>query len=112
LLPLDVAKELTFTGRVLSGTEAHALGLVTHVHAQPLENARELAAEIAVRSPDAVAAAKFLLQQAWDGSERAALAAERRWQRRMMGSKNQRIAVQRNLKDGDLPYGPRRVRGG
>jgi enoyl-CoA hydratase/carnithine racemase len=29
LLPIDVAKELTFTGRVVSGTEAARLGLVT-----------------------------------------------------------------------------------
>ena len=29
LVPLDVAKELTFTGRILSGTEAKQLGLVT-----------------------------------------------------------------------------------
>ena len=31
LVPLDVAKELTFTGRILTGVEAKALGLVTHV---------------------------------------------------------------------------------
>jgi enoyl-CoA hydratase/carnithine racemase len=29
LLRIDVAKELTFTGRVVSGTEAARLGLVT-----------------------------------------------------------------------------------
>jgi len=109
LLPLDVAKELTFTGRVLSGTDAHALGLVTHVSSQPMELARALAAEIGVRSPDAVAAAKLLLQTAWSGSERGALAAERRWQRRLLGSKNQRIAVKRNLEKSDVPYLARRL---
>ena len=31
LVPIDVAKELAMTGRILSGTEAHALRLVTHV---------------------------------------------------------------------------------
>jgi enoyl-CoA hydratase/carnithine racemase len=29
LLPIDVAKELTFTGRIVSGSQGLALGLVT-----------------------------------------------------------------------------------
>jgi enoyl-CoA hydratase/carnithine racemase len=110
LVPLDVAKELTLTGRVISGVEALALGLVTHVTPQPLDDARRLAAEIATRSPDAVAAAKFLLQEAWDASEAGALAAERRWQRRVIGKTNQRIAVKRNLETTPPPYAPRQVR--
>src|SRR3954449_7801921 len=43
LVPIDVAKELTFTARVLSGVEAAELGLVTHVADDPLAAARELA---------------------------------------------------------------------
>jgi enoyl-CoA hydratase/carnithine racemase len=109
LVPLDVAKELAMTGRVLSGTEAHALGLLTHVAGDPLAHARALAAEVATRSPDAIAAAKLLLQEAWGGTERTALAAERRWQRRLIGKRNQRIAVARNLEKKDVPYGPRRL---
>lgn len=97
LVRIDVAKELAMTGRVISGSEAHVLGLVTHVADAPLEHARALAAEIATRSPDAVAAAKCLLQEAWHGSEDEALAAERRWQRDVIGGRNQRIAVQRNV---------------
>lgn len=109
LVPVDVAKELSMTGRILSGTEAHALGLVTHLAAQPLEYATRLAAEFATRSPDAVAAAKFLMQDAYSSAESGALAAERRWQRKLIGSRNQRIAVQRNLEKKDLPFGPRRI---
>lgn len=93
LVALDVAKELTMTARVISGVEAHALGLVTHLSDDPLADALALATEISERSPDAVAAAKFLLQTAWSGSEPEALAAERRWQRRVIGRRNQRIAV-------------------
>lgn len=81
LVPLDVARELTMTARVVSGAEAHRLGLVTHVGDEPLEAALALADEIAAQPRAAVAAAKFLLQSAWPRSERAALAAERRWQR-------------------------------
>lgn len=109
LVPVDVAKELAMTGRVLSGEEARALGLVTHVSGQPLEHAEKLVAELQTRSPDAVAAAKFLMQDAYGTGESNALAAERRWQRRLLGSRNQRIAVARNLEKKDLPYGPRRV---
>jgi enoyl-CoA hydratase/carnithine racemase len=108
LLPIDVAKELTFSGRILSGTEAQRLGLVTHVADDPLVRARELAAEFAVRSPDAVAAAKFLLQEAWSARESFAAAAERRWQRRLLGFANQRISVARQLHRSAQPFKPRR----
>ncbi len=109
LVPLDLAKELSMTGRIISGAEAHELGLVTHLADDPLDAAHKLAAEIETRSPDAVAAAKFLMQQAWSTGETGALAAERRWQRQLLGKRNQRIAVARNLEKKDLPYGPRRI---
>jgi enoyl-CoA hydratase/carnithine racemase len=109
LVGIDVAKELAMTGRVLTGIEAHPLGLVTHVSESLLDHAQALAEEIATRSPDAVAAAKFLLQEAWHGSERRALAAERKWQRRVIGRGNQRIAIKRNLEKSEQPYLPRRL---
>jgi enoyl-CoA hydratase/carnithine racemase len=109
LVPLDLAKELSMTGRIISGAEAHELGLVSHLSDDPLDAAHKLAAEIETRSPDAVAAAKFLMQQAWSTGETGALAAERRWQRQLLGKRNQRIAMARNLEQKDLPYGPRRI---
>src|SRR5438045_2042965 len=57
LVGIDVAKELCFTSRVLSGADAHALGLVTEVAPDPFERAKQLALEIMTRSPDAVASA-------------------------------------------------------
>src|SRR5436189_96104 len=54
LVPIDVAKELTFTARRLSGEDATEIGLVTHVAQDPLAAAQKLATEIAGRSPDAV----------------------------------------------------------
>lgn len=113
LVGIDVAKELALTGRVVTGVEARELGLVTRVAAAPLEAARALAAEIATRSPDAVAAAKFLLQENWLAPEADALGAERRWQRRVIGRRNQRIAVRRNsVPDGEAlpPFAPRGVK--
>jgi enoyl-CoA hydratase/carnithine racemase len=93
LLPLDVAKELTFTGRVVSGADAGDLGLVTHVVDQPLAAARDLAKEIAGRSPDAVRAAKRLYEHSWHEGGRAALELESELQFGLIGSPNQMAAV-------------------
>jgi enoyl-CoA hydratase/carnithine racemase len=109
LLPLDVAKELTMTGRILDAAAARAAGLVTHVSEDPLAHASRLAAEVAAHSPDAVAAGKLLLQEAWGATERASLAAERRWQRRVVGGKNQRTAIRNNQKRESAPFAPRRL---
>src|SRR5512135_1304880 len=62
LVRLDVAKELTFTGRIVSGTEAVALGLATRLDDDPRQAAFALAAEIATKSPDAIRAGKRLLE--------------------------------------------------
>ena len=112
LVPIDVAKELTMTGRVLSGVQARAAGLVTHVDSEPMALARHVAREIESRSPDAVAAGKFLLQDAWCASESKSLASERKWQRRVVGGKDQRLAVRQNRQKAEgaaTPFGPRRV---
>jgi len=109
LLPIDIAKELTMTGRVISGEEALALNLVTHVVDDPLAAARKLAEEIATRSPDSVAAGKFLFQESWTANRHGAERAERLWQRRLLGFANFRISVQRNQTQNDAPFKPRRL---
>jgi enoyl-CoA hydratase/carnithine racemase len=93
LVRIDVAKELTYTGRVFDGTEAAQLGVVTRVVADPLAAARELAAEIAGRSPDAVRAAKRLFDESWTGSAEQTLALEAQLQIGLIGSPNQLAAV-------------------
>jgi enoyl-CoA hydratase/carnithine racemase len=93
LVGIDVAKELTYTARVFSGEEADRLGVVTHLADDPLSAARELAAEIAGRSPDAVRGAKRLFDSAWTGRPAETLALEAEIQLGLIGSPNQLAAV-------------------
>lgn len=97
LVPLDVAKELTFTGRIVSGTEAVDLGLATRVSETPYEDAMALAREIAEKSPDAIRAGKRLLNAAGLVSLAEGLQLEEDLQRALMGSPNQMEAVQANF---------------
>jgi enoyl-CoA hydratase/carnithine racemase len=93
LVGIDVAKELTYTGRIFSGDEARELGVVTRVDDDPLAAAHALAAEIAARSPDAVRSAKRLYDEAWTGSAEETLALEAQLQLGLIGSPNQLAAV-------------------
>jgi enoyl-CoA hydratase/carnithine racemase len=93
LVSIDVAKELTFTGRVFDAAEGARLGVVTRVAADPVAAARELAAEIAARSPDAVRAAKRLYDESWTGDAQQTLALEAELQMALIGSPNQLAAV-------------------
>ncbi len=89
LVGLDVAKELTFTGRMVTGEEAVALGLCTRLADDPRAEALALAAEIAAKSPDAIRAAKRLFNQASQVSLAEGFAAERQEIGRLIGSPNQ-----------------------
>lgn len=86
---LDVAKELTFTGRMVSGTEAVALGLATRVANDPRAAALELAAELVGRSPDALRHAKRLLNLSGGRPVADQLADERETMASLIGSPNQ-----------------------
>ena len=97
LVPMDVAKELTFTGRILSGTEAKDYGLATRVSDNPLEDAMALAREIAGKSPDAIRAGKELFETTWHADERTGLELEEKLQVGLIGSANQKEAIMANF---------------
>ena len=99
LVPLDVAKELVFTGRIMSGAAAAALGLVTRTAEDPLAEAMTLAREIASRSPDAVRAGKRLLEQSWRADPAEGLGLEVKLQGGLMGTPNQVEAVKANFEN-------------
>ncbi|MFE3060861.1 crotonase/enoyl-CoA hydratase family protein [Nocardia sp. NPDC059236] len=93
LVGRDVAKELTFSGRILSGTEAFELGLATRVCADPRGSALELAHSIADRNPEAITAAKRLLDLAGRVDLETGFAAEQAEIGALVGSANQVEAV-------------------
>ncbi len=96
LVAIDVAKELTYTGRIVPGAEAVELGLATRVSENPRKDALELAREIAGRSPDAVRAAKRLLDESGQLGVEQALRLEEELQKGVLGGPNQIEAVKAN----------------
>lgn len=89
LVGVDVAKELTFTGRMISGTEARELGLATSLSDDPRTAALEMASEIAAKSPHAIRAAKRLFNEASELSVADGFARERAEIAQLIGSPNQ-----------------------
>ena len=76
LVGTDVARELTYSGRIVDAPEA-----------------LELAAEIASKSPDAIQRGKRLLERTYNAPAAEALALEEELQRELLGSPNQIAAV-------------------
>lgn len=93
LVGVDRAKELTWTGREVGGAEAARIGLATRLADDPLAEARRLAAELAGRNPDAVAAAKRLLDGSLATDPADQLLAESTAMAALIGSANQVEAV-------------------
>jgi enoyl-CoA hydratase/carnithine racemase len=93
----DVVRELTFTGRIFSGEEALGLGFATRLAADPLQEALQMAHDIAAKSPDAIRAAKRLLHAAHTMDASALLIQESVEQKALIGGANQREAVRANL---------------
>jgi enoyl-CoA hydratase/carnithine racemase len=92
----DILRELTYTGRIFSAQEALSYGLATRICDDPRATALEVAREIAGKSPDAVRAAKRLLNNL-SVDPGPALSAESVEQMKLMGGANQLEAVRANI---------------
>ncbi len=101
LVRADQAKELMMTARVLSGEEAHDIGLVTRLAEDPLAEARDFAAALAARSPQAVEGAKRLVEDAWTTPADFGLNLEASLQAPIIASPNQIEAVMANVQKRD-----------
>ncbi len=93
----DVARELTYTARMVDGREAYDLGLVTRLSDTPYEDAMALAREIAGRSPGAVRGAKTAFKHLFDESAAEQFELERRLIGEQIGSPNQVESVMANM---------------
>jgi len=103
LTRVDIAQELTMTARQFSGAEAAEYGLVSKLSDNPMEDAEALAKEIASKSPDAVAAAKYLFKKTWKKDTWMTLMWERWVQMRLLGRKNNMIALKNGTVKGKEP---------
>ncbi|PDT79640.1 crotonase/enoyl-CoA hydratase family protein [Bradyrhizobium sp. C9] len=92
----DILRELTYTGRIFSAQEAQGYGLATRVCDDPRAAALEVAREIAGKSPDAIRAAKRMLNNL-SVDPAAALLAESVEQQKLLGGPNQTESVRANL---------------
>ena len=92
----DILRDLTYTGRIFSAQEAMSYGLATRICDDPRATALEVAREIAGKSPDAIRAAKRLLNNL-SVDPGPALLAESVEQQKLIGSTNQTEAVRSNL---------------
>jgi enoyl-CoA hydratase/carnithine racemase len=105
LVGRDVAKELTYTARIVSGEEAVRIGLATRTDPDPLAAALAMAKEIAGRSPHAIRAAKRLLDLAGRTDLASGFAAEQEEIRALIGSPNQVEAVTARFEKRDPDFG-------
>ncbi|MCR5880902.1 crotonase/enoyl-CoA hydratase family protein [Phenylobacterium sp. J367] len=94
----DVARELTWSGRIFSGEEAAQMGLATRASPDPLAEALSLARDIASKNPHAIRAGKRLLNLAQsDAGIPEIFLEETREQVALIGSPNQVEAVMANM---------------
>jgi enoyl-CoA hydratase len=112
LIPQGLVRELAYTGRRLSAEEAKTAGLVNHVYtdqAAMLTGVMAIAAEIAARSPLAVAGCKEMIQYSRDHSLADSLNYMSVWQSGMFQPQNDMVetftakAEQREPQFDELP---------
>lgn len=103
LVGRDVAKELTFTGRKVSGSVAAELGLVTRLADDPVTAALALASEIACHDRVALGHAKSLLDLAGRVSLQTGLDAEQAAMTELLAS--QAVAARVGARLGEFDRG-------
>lgn len=98
LMRADEMRKLIYTAAPVLGDEAQRMGMVTELAEDPLARAKELADEIAGKSPTAIRAAKALAGYAESGaSEAEILLEESRVQASLIGKPEQMEVVMANM---------------
>ena len=105
LVTKDVAMRLAMSAEIIDARTALDCGLISEVCDDPLQSAKQFAARIIERSPDAVAAVKKLYQQNWLRAEGTMLAKESYYQLRILLGRNRDVAVNKQRSPGeDIKY--------
>ena len=107
LVGIDTAKRLTMTTEIVSGKEAHDLGLVSELAADPVAAAVAFAEQLKHRSPDQIAATKRLFNDTWTSGPRRTFARERIEQAWLLAARNTKVAREAAFKKIVAEYGPR-----
>jgi enoyl-CoA hydratase/carnithine racemase len=94
----DILRELTYSAREFSGTDAERFGFLTSLSDEPIRDAHALARNIADRSPDAISAAKRLLNLGADAGPAELLLRESEEQLALTDTENQREAVEAGMR--------------
>jgi len=97
LIRSDIARELTYTARMVDGREAYDIGLCTRLSDQPYVDAMALAREIAGRSPGAVQGSKAAFNHLFAEGAAEQFELERRLIGEQIGTKNQIEAIMSNM---------------
>ncbi|MEM7732236.1 MAG: crotonase/enoyl-CoA hydratase family protein [Pseudomonadota bacterium] len=98
LVRSDVMRQMVYTARPIKADQAERCGLVTQVSEDPFATARDLALEIAGKSPSAMRAAKRIIGASDAGMEEDALLLEEsREQAALIGGKDQMEVVAANM---------------
>jgi len=92
----DILRDLTYTGRIFSAQEALSYGIATRICDDPRAAALAAAREIASKNPDAIRAAKRMLNKL-SVDPAPALMAESVEQQKLIGGANQTEGVRANI---------------
>ncbi|MCG8668015.1 MAG: crotonase/enoyl-CoA hydratase family protein [Pseudomonadales bacterium] len=93
----DVIRELTYTARIFTAKEGYDYGFVTKLTESPLEDAMETAKLITTKNPDAIRAAKRMINLQANAGDEEGLMTESVEQQAIIGKPNQMEAVKANF---------------
>ena len=100
--------DMGLTRSLKDGNYAKDIGLVTHLSENPLEKANAIASEMLQRSPDALTAAKRVLD-AMEHQPEKSLRLEKIWQLKLLLGKNSKLARKKD-KHPEVKFLPRQYR--
>jgi len=100
----DIIRELTYTARIFTGTEAMDFGFATRLTLNPLDDAMATARDIANKNPHAIRAAKRVINHQRHVDAATGILEESVEQMKIMRTPNQIEAVMANMQKRDPKF--------